>query len=140
MADYRQALGAAPPAGTVQVTVFVPSVDRAGQPIDHGYWQEECLRVLATLFRGATAFPPGRGAWRDDERGSQLVFEDTALITSYADPAMLTEKALEALRRFLHRLGREANQGEVGVVIGGQYYGINRYDPRPRDPGGEAEA
>lgn len=126
--DFREALGANEPSGTLQVTVFIPSVDRGGYAIDSEFWREECLRVLATLFRGATAFPPGRGAWRDDERGGQLVFDDTVLVTSYADPGTVTEPALLRLREFLHRLGRDANQGEVGVVVAGHYYGIKQYD------------
>jgi hypothetical protein len=35
---------------------------------------------------------------------------------------------LTDLRAFLHRMGRETRQGEVGIVIDGQYFGINRYD------------
>lgn len=31
-------------------------------------------------------------------------------------------------RAFLHRLGREANQGEVGIVVGDRYYGITKFD------------
>jgi hypothetical protein len=38
------------------------------------------------------------------------------------------EKNLRNLRAFLHRFGREANQGEVGLVISGNYYGISEYD------------
>lgn len=30
---------------------------------------------------------------------------------------------------FLHRLGRDANQGEVGVVVEGTYQGITEFDP-----------
>jgi hypothetical protein len=138
MADLRAALGAGPTTGSLQVTVFVPSVDRDGRPLESAYWREECLRVLASQFRGATAFPPGRGAWRDDERGGELIYEDTALVTAYADPEALTPEALGVLRRFLHRLGRQTNQGEVGVVIGGDYYGITQYDPAPGDAGGGA--
>ncbi|MCP4664375.1 MAG: hypothetical protein GY856_54020 [bacterium] len=85
--------------------------------------------MLGTLFRGATAFPPGRGVWRDDAQGGRLVFDDTVLVTSYVDPEALSDEALAELRRFLHRLGREARQGEVGVVIGGNYYGITDFDP-----------
>jgi hypothetical protein len=44
------------------------------------------------------------------------------------DPTSLTEAALADLRAFLHRLGRVGRQGEVGVVIGGSYYGIQHYD------------
>jgi hypothetical protein len=126
--DLREELGAGPPAGTLQVTLFVPSVDRDGHPIDQGRWREEALRVFGRLFRGGTAFPPGRGVWRDDARGGELVFDDTVLVTSYVDPAVLRESSLRELRRFLHRLGREARQGEVGIVVGGNYYGITEFD------------
>lgn len=95
MEDLREELGAGPPAGTLQVTLFVPSVDRDGHPIDQGRWREEALRVFGRLFRGGTAFH---------------------------------ESSLRELRRFLHRLGREARQGEVGIVVGGNYYGITEFD------------
>ena len=84
--------------------------------------------MFGRLFRGATAFPPGRGVWRDDARGGELVFDDTVLVTSYVDPDVLDAPTLRELRRFLHRLGRETRQGEVGIVIGGSYYGITEFD------------
>ena len=128
MNDLGEALGAGPPAGTVQVTVFIPSVDRANRPIPQERWVDDCLAVLGRLFRGATAFPPGRGVWRDDERGGRLVYDDTVLVTSYAAPELLTDEILAELRSFLHRLGREGNQGEVGVIVAGEYYGIQEFD------------
>jgi hypothetical protein len=128
MPDLRAALGAGPPTGTVQVTVFLPSVDRDERPIPQARWVDDCLAVLGRLFRGATAFPPGRGVWRDDDQGGRLVYDDTVLVTSYVDPTALTDDAVAGLRSFLHRLGREGRQGEVGVVIGGSYYGIQEYD------------
>jgi hypothetical protein len=128
MEDLHEALGAGPPAGTLQVTVFIPSADRDERPIPQEDWTDDCLTVLGRLFRGATAFPPGRGVWRDDAQGGRLVYDDTVLVTSYVDPASLTESALVELRAFLHRLGRDGRQGEVGVVIGGKYYGIHEYD------------
>lgn len=129
MTDFSDELGSSLPRGTLQVTIFIPSVNRLGDPIDQKYWREETLELLGTLFRGATAFPPGRGVWRDDARGGELVHDDTVLVTSYADPAALNQKALMAIRRSLHRLGREANQGEVGIVIAGNYCGVQDYDP-----------
>ena len=84
--------------------------------------------MFGRLFRGATAFPPGRGVWRDDARGGELVFDDTVLVTSYVDPAVLQGSSLRELRRFLHQLGREARQGEIGIVVGGHYYGITEFD------------
>ncbi|MBI5515219.1 MAG: hypothetical protein HY909_15690 [Deltaproteobacteria bacterium] len=128
MVSVGEQLGAGPAAGTVQFTLFIPSVDRASQAIDQEYWRDAALSVFGTLFRGATAFPPGRGVWRDDAAGGALVFDDTVLVTTYAAEVDVTDEAFAALRRFLHRLGREAHQGEVGVIIDGAYHGITSYD------------
>jgi hypothetical protein len=128
MADVGKHLGAGPATGTIQITLFIPSVDRASQAINQVYWRDEALRALGILFRGATAFPPGRGVWRDDAAGGALVFDDTVLVTSYAAEVDVTDAALAELRRFLHRLGREARQGEVGVIVDGAYHGIVAYD------------
>lgn len=125
--DLHTALGAGPPAGALQITVFIPSVDRDGAPIDQMSWREETLRVLGRLFRGATAFPPGRGVWRDDKT-SELVFDDTVMVTCYVPTAAFDRQAMATLRAFLHRLGREGKQGEVGVVIGSEYFGITAFD------------
>jgi hypothetical protein len=39
----------------------------------------------------------------------------------------LTVPNLIELYRTLSRMGRDANQGEIGVVIDGKYYGITDY-------------
>ncbi len=126
--SLHEALGAGPPAGVDQVTLFVPSVDRNGEPIDQGYWTDQALSTFGRLFRGATAFPPGRGVWRDDDRGGELVYDDTQMVTSYvAGGTFDDEVVLKGLKEFLCRMGLQANQGEVGVVIGGIYFGIVDY-------------
>jgi hypothetical protein len=127
MTDIAHTLQADTPIGTSQIVCFIPATDRNGQTIDQDYWVDEALTVLGQLFRGATAFPPGKGVWRDDERGGELLFEPTVMVLSYANPADLTDAALLRLRSFLLRLGREANQGEVGLVIDGTYYGFTQF-------------
>ena len=127
-ADAKSWLVATQPTGTLIIVLFVPSKDRDGCDLDHDFWVTKALETLGTLFRGATAYPRGRGVWRDDERGGELRYEEPTIITCYADPAAMTEAACSQLRAFLHRLGREANQGEVGIVIGDRYYGITKFD------------
>jgi hypothetical protein len=129
VSDLHEALGAGPPAGVDQVTLFVPSVDREGEPIDQAYWTEQALATFGRLFRGGTAFPPGRGVWRDDERGGELVFDETQMVTSYVPSgAFDDEETVKQLREFLCRMGRDANQGEIGIVIDGTYLGIVDYE------------
>ncbi|MDZ7734582.1 MAG: hypothetical protein U5R31_17195 [Acidimicrobiia bacterium] len=132
--SLHDSLGAGPPAGLDQVTLFVPSVDRDGEPIDQAYWTDQALATFGKLFRGATAFPPGRGVWRDDERDAALVYDDTQMVLSYVEEAVLAdEETVKRLRALLCRMGREANQGEIGIVIDGTYFGITDYEE-----GGEA--
>jgi hypothetical protein len=115
------------PTGTSLVVVFVPSKDRDGLPIDQEHWVDEVLTTLGRLFRGATAYPRGRGVWRDDERGQILITEEPVIVFSYVPDGALTVPALTELYRTLSRMGREGRQGEVGVVIDGKYYGITEY-------------
>jgi hypothetical protein len=51
------------------------------------------------------------------------------IVFSYAAEQALTTNALTELYRTLSRMGREANQGEIGVVIDGKFYGITEYHP-----------
>jgi hypothetical protein len=122
-------LGASQSVGTLIVVLFIPSQDRNGSPIDHDFWVTGALETLGTMFRGATAYPRARGVWRDDERGGVLRYEEPTIVTCYADPKAMSNAAQSRLRDFLHRLGRETNQGEVGVMIGDKYYGITEFDP-----------
>jgi hypothetical protein len=120
---FRSAL----PVGTSLIVIFVPSQDRDSQPIPQDYWVDEVLTTLGTLFRGATAYPRGRGVWRDDQRGGALLKEEPVIVFSYVAEEALTTSALTELYRTLSRMGRQANQGEIGVVIDGKYYGITEY-------------
>jgi hypothetical protein len=113
--------------GTSLIVAFVPSRDRDSQPIDQDFWVEQVLATLGHLFRGATAYPRGKGVWRDDERGGTLVREEPVIVFSYAAEESLTLAALSELYRTRSRMGRQANQGEIGVVIDGKYYGITDY-------------
>ena len=122
------AIGASRTAGTSLFVLFVPSVDREGLSIDHEYWVEEALIAFGTHLRGATAYPRAIGVWRDDERGGTLVRDEPTIVTCYANPEEVTDEVLLQLRQFFHRLGRETNQGEIGVIVDNRYYPITRFD------------
>jgi hypothetical protein len=107
----------------VLVVLFVPSVERDGTtPIDQAYWVEAALDTFGHLFGGATAFPRAKGVWRDDERGGVLVKDEPVVIHCYTTPADVSDSArLGQLGEFCRRMGREAHQGEIGLVIGDEY-------------------
>jgi hypothetical protein len=137
MPDFAGALGASKAASALLV-LFIPSKDRSNQPIDKGFWVEEALNVLGTLFGGATAFPQGRGVWRDDAQGGKLLFDEPVVIQCYTSEHML-ENQMYALSDFLHRMGREARQGAIGLVIDGDYleigFPLQESSPPPRPKG-----
>jgi hypothetical protein len=106
MPDFAKALGASKGATTLLV-LFIPSKDRTDRPIDQGYWVDETLTALGTLFGGATAFPQGKGVWRDDAQGGKLLFDEPVVIQCYT------------LSAFVRRFIVEASQDWPGVDQGG---------------------
>lgn len=107
----------------ILVVLFVPSVERDGiTSINQEYWVEEALETLGRLYGGATAFPRARGIWRDEERGGVLVKDEPVVIHCYTTPEEIADPdRLSRLGSFCRRMGREARQGEVGLVIGDEY-------------------
>jgi hypothetical protein len=122
MTDWGQRFAADKSEGTVLV-LFIPSVDRQEQPIDQESWETEALTVLGNLFGGATAFPQGRGVWRDDERGGGLVFDAPVIIQCYTSFEAIERRA-DDLRSFLVRMGEQTRQGAIGFVIDRTYLEI----------------
>lgn len=107
----------------VLVVLFVPSVERDGiTVINQEYWVDAALETFGQLFGGATAFPRAKGVWRDDEMGGVMVKDQPVVIHCYTTPADITDpNRLNRLGSFCRRMGRDAHQGEVGLVIGDEY-------------------
>ena len=66
---------------------------------------------------------PGKGIWRDDAQGGKLLFDEPVIIQCYTSEYLIEER-IGDLRDFLHRMGREARQGAIGLVIDGDYLEI----------------
>jgi hypothetical protein len=107
----------------ILVVLFAPSVERDGSTaINQNHWVVAALETLGQLFGGATAFPRARGVWRDDEMGGVLVKDEPVVIHCYTTPTDIADQGrLAQLGSFCRRMGREAHQGEVGLVIGDEY-------------------
>jgi hypothetical protein len=127
MVSRAERLGATH-AGECLIVLFIPSVDREETAIEQEAWVTASLKLLGTYFRGGTAFPQGRGVWRDDARGGRLVFDEPTVVQCYTKEA-LVDQHLEVLRDFLVQMGRATNQGAVGIVIDREYYEITFGDP-----------
>ena len=112
----------------VLVVLFVPSVERDGvTPIDQRQWVDAALGMFGRVFGGATAYPRAMGIWRDDESGGALV-KDEPVIHCYTTPADIQDsKKLAALASFCRTMGRDCRQGEVGLVVGDEYFAIRDF-------------
>lgn len=120
----------APPL-CILIVLFVPSFERDGvTPIDQEGWVGQSLDLLGGLFGGATAYPKGRGVWRDDERGGVLIRDEVITVHSYADPALVADpRCFQQIADFCRRMLREANQGEVAVIVDD---GMFKFKPQER--------
>ncbi len=113
----------------VLVVLFVPSVERDGTTaIDQQHWVDAALAMFGRVFGGATAYPKAKGIWRDDEKGGDLVMDEPVVMHCYTTPADIQDaRNLAELGRFCRRMGREAHQGEIGLVIGDEYFAIHDF-------------
>jgi hypothetical protein len=115
---------------TVLVVMFVPSVERDGNsPVDQTRWTDEALDFFGRVFGGATAYPRAKGVWRDDERGGALVRDEPIIVHCYVRPEQIEDaQNLALLGDFCRRMGRETNQGEIGLVIADEYFAFRDYE------------
>ncbi len=113
----------------VLLVLFIPSVERDGEtPINQDGWVDEALQLFGRLFGGATAYPRAKGIWRDDERGGALVKDNPVVIHCYTEPAAIeAAQNIAELGQFCRRMGREANQGEIGLIIDDEYLAITDF-------------
>ncbi|HYB90225.1 MAG TPA: hypothetical protein VEC38_04185 [Candidatus Binataceae bacterium] len=113
----------------VLVVLFVPSVQRDGETaIDQARWVELSLEMFGRVFGGATAYPKAKGIWRDDDRGGALIRDEPVVVHCYTTPADIqNEDNLAELGSFCRKMGRDARQGEVGLVVGDEYFAIRDF-------------
>lgn len=96
--------------------------------MDQESWVDAALDTFGRVFGGATAYPRAKGVWRDDERRGVLVRDEPVVVHCYTTPQDIQDAAkLAELGGFCRRLGREARQGEVGLVIGDEYFAIRDF-------------
>ena len=114
----------------ILVVLFVPSLERDGTAsIDQERWVDSALDLFGRVFGGATAYPKAKGIWRDDERGGFLVKDEPVVIHCYTTPDDIQDSSnLAELGGFCRKMGREANQGEVGLVVGDEYFAIRNFE------------
>jgi hypothetical protein len=109
--DLATAFGAAESAAIERLVFYIPSRDQKVIEFDPAPWVEEALMLLSDIGGSATALPPVDGAWQNPDTG-HLVREKIVLVYSYVDGGKF-ETSIARIREFLHRMGRETDQGEI---------------------------
>lgn len=124
--DVADELGASEETSVQQLTLYLPTRDEDGNDIaDQASWIEEATHLLAAIGGGYTALPPYEGGWVNEE--GDLIVEKVFLIYTYVKPDQFLAE-LPRLREFLHRLGRDSNQGEVAFQFDTMFYRITEFD------------
>lgn len=124
--DLAAALGSDAGVSTQCFTIYIPNKDRNGQEIgNQRKWVLEAIRLLSEVNGGATAMPPVEGGWRNDQ--GEIIWENPVLVYSFIRPELFVQ-SLPRLREFLHRMGRETNQGEVAFEFDGRFFRIQHFD------------
>ena len=106
--------------------IYIPNKDQDGAPVAQEKWVEEALLLLSDVGGVATAMPPVAGAWRNPATG-MLIREEPVVIYSYVTGEGFRAH-LTRLVEFVKRLGRETNQGAVGVEFDGAFLMIEKFD------------
>jgi len=124
--DLAELLGATE-ASVQQLTLYIPDKDKDGnQQKDLNKWIYEAQEVLTAIGGGTTSMPPADGTWLNPD-SNETIREETKMIFTYIEPDRF-EANLARLREFLHRFGRETNQGEVAFEFDGAFYRIKEFD------------
>jgi hypothetical protein len=125
--DLAAAIGAESATSHEVLVLFVPDRDRDAKELgNQRRWVLDAAELLANIGGGVTIEPQSEGGWLDEDRG-RIVWEHPVRVWCYVRPDAF-ERWLPELRSFLHRLGREARQGEVAIEFAGQFFRITEFD------------
>lgn len=107
-------------------SIYIPNKDQKGNEIgNQRQWVLEAIRLLAEINGGATAMPPVEGGWLSDT--GEVIWEHPVVVYSFLRPEPFLAN-LSLIREFLHRMGRETDQGEVAFELDGRFYRIRTFD------------
>jgi hypothetical protein len=124
--NLTTALGAEPGVSIQCFSAYIPNKDKNGIEVaDHRRWVLECRELLAQINGGASVMPPIEGGWVNDS--GVTIWENPVVVYSFVHAEKFLEN-LPRIREFLHRMGRETNQGEVAFEFGSEFFRIRNFD------------
>ena len=124
--DIATVMGSEPPSVHV-FAVYVPNKDRDGIEIGtQRKWVLEAVTLLGEINGGSTALNV-EGSWLNPET-NRPVFDHPVYVFSFIKDGDEFRDRLPKIRLFLHRMGRETNQGEVAFEFDHDFYRITKFD------------
>ncbi len=111
------------------VAIAIPSHDRHKKELPEaltGEWASNAMRLMADLYRGATAYKAHSGIFKTDE--GEYLYDRPLIIESFANlDAIHDVKNLNLLVGFSKRMGVTLNQAAVMLVFGSVMYYVEDY-------------
>ena len=109
------------------VILISPSRDKDDVPLkDQEMWAGQAMDLFGDLFGGATAFQALQGIYKDTD--GKVYHDKPILIESYVERRKLVNEAsLNELLAFVQRMGREARQKAVALIINDVFHEITEY-------------
>jgi hypothetical protein len=109
------------------VILIIPSHDKDERELnDQAQWAEAAMELFADLYRGATAFDTVAGIYKDTE--GKIHRDKPILIEAYVERSRLVDRAnLEQLLEFARRMGTEARQKAVALIINAVFHEITDF-------------
>lgn len=80
---------------------------------------------MSEVNGGATAMPPVEGGWLNND--GEIIWESPVVVYSFIRPDRFLA-SFSRLREFLHRMGRETNQGEIAFEFNDRFFRIRTFD------------
>ncbi|HVS36171.1 MAG TPA: hypothetical protein VMS17_11370 [Gemmataceae bacterium] len=127
---HAQTLGSEPGPNGLLFVLFIPSKTDKGKDLPRGedqkQWADAAGDMLTDQFGGSTEMPAAKGKWKNDD--GEIITEPVILVHSYAQQSHVEDDAkMEELAKFLHRMGKRTQQGEIVVVIDNIMHRIRKF-------------
>src|SRR5687767_1878981 len=125
--NIADALGAiADDVSTQALYLYIPDKDQHGNEIGtQRKWVLEAANIFAKIGGGVTVLPAAEGGWQRPD--GNIIWERPVLVYTFIRADEFFARLAE-LREFLHRMGRETNQGEVAIQLDDRFYRITQFD------------
>jgi hypothetical protein len=93
---------------------------------DQEMWAAQAMELFGDLYGGATAFQALAGIYKDAD--GKVYHDRPILIESYVErPKLVDETTLNELLAFAQRMGKEARQKAVALIINDVFHLITEF-------------